>query len=1373
MAGAAAEQDSWVGGEARLVGGRYRVQAKLGHGAMGAVYRVTDESTGKDVALKRFSQQKEHPGDRLRFRREFHTLAGLIHPRIVEVYDFGVDDGDPYYTMELLDGQDFRDLAPVGPIEVCRLLRDVASALAFLHSRRLLHRDLAPRNVRSTSDGRAKLLDFGVMATMGVSNEVVGTLPCIAPETLLGVPLDQRSDLFGLGALGYWLLTGRHAQRVRSMEDLITRGQRQAAPPSSINKAVPPALDDLILSLVSADPLGRPATAAEVIDRVSAIGALDRVPELDDVAQGYVQSASMVGREREMSVIRKRVAKAAEGKGRSIVVRGRTGSGKTRLLDESGLEAKLGGAVLARSPGEAGGPYAVMRELAFDLITNAPEESRASAKSRAPLLTRAIPDLAEKLDLKVSAYVVNPRGDAREERLAVQRAFTGWLFDVALARPLVLLVDNLQRCDEASAAVLTTIAHEARRHRVLLMSALRTDEQVHAAGAVAKLRESSLAIRARGLAAADVERLVREMFGEVPNSKLLASWMRDVAGGSPLRLTEVARHIVDRGQIRYVDGMWVLPEKFDDTDLPRGTRRTLDARVDRLGPRALELARVLAVHGGEVELETCVALAGTDEHEAVFAALDELVGEQILVGSGGRHRFRQEGLREALVRGVSEDERPALELRVGRVLVERGDIGPEDDARVGWHLLRGGDEDAGAERLARAGRRLVEATSFSDAILPLEAALDVYNRRPDHNLDRVELSAMLVMAGFFSDRACALRHRDPAIELVGHYAGINRARRLRRVLPGRLAMMIGLVLAIVLHWTKAKAKRGPRPVVAIEMYLRCLAYSTGASAFSYDTEGLRWAVERFDPLATLPRQEIHDILRFVTNLRDFNLGRFRSVKEATDRGLLRVEEARGEVNEAEMNVGVGGARYQRGLMAVRSGSKEALAEIEGLEALDSRLWDMGALQLRSIYHQWRGSEEEATRIWAEAELDFVRLGSLWQLEATLNSTGAASHAYVGDMLALKRCIATLSRLVDQGLSYQQHLGVARGAYLRLRGELDESRQVLERTLDLMPEGEGMMRPSALTALAETLLDAEDFEHAELVATKGRDHAANPEYAQILCRLRCDAIIAVARAERGRTEEAEKILQRVIVDAEAVENPVALGSAHEAAARVSLLAEDPALFSYHLAKVKAFFRSTQNPVLVARYERLARLEASEERPPVTDDVATQIGKVDVGETAHSVLSQCVTPEERAQAALELLLSTTGASTGFFFMVNARRIELAAPLHGSEPPSGLARELLGSTRNFGNDDLFKTPLGELRTTDGRGWHPLVLVTRRGDRTPPVAAAALFRGAEPLRAPPEALLESIAKSLYEEGDAETAPSTATMTLREALDIANRRQR
>jgi serine/threonine-protein kinase len=185
-----------------VVAGRYELTQRLARGGMGEVYAALDRSTGKSVALKRLRPAAlAQRGVVVHFMREYYALSQLRHPRIIEVYDYGVEHDAPYYTMELLDGQDLRDLSPLPYKEACFYLRDVASSLALLHARRLLHRDVSPRNVRRTSDGHCKLIDFGAMIAFGIPPNVTGTAPCIAPEALQGASLDQRTDLYSLGAL--------------------------------------------------------------------------------------------------------------------------------------------------------------------------------------------------------------------------------------------------------------------------------------------------------------------------------------------------------------------------------------------------------------------------------------------------------------------------------------------------------------------------------------------------------------------------------------------------------------------------------------------------------------------------------------------------------------------------------------------------------------------------------------------------------------------------------------------------------------------------------------------------------------------------------------------------------------------------------------------------------------------------------------------------------------------------------------------------------------------------------------------------------------------------------------------------------------------
>src|SRR6185503_16889119 len=167
-------------------------------------------------------------------KREYETLTQLSHPLIIRAFAYGVDGDLPFYTMERLVGQSVNDISPLPWREVASILRDVASALSLVHSRKLVHRDVSARNVCRTEDGRAKLLDFGALSPMGPPREVIGTPPFLCPEALESRPIDARADLFSLGALAYFALTGRHAYPARRVAELGAAWSQPVQPPSTV-----------------------------------------------------------------------------------------------------------------------------------------------------------------------------------------------------------------------------------------------------------------------------------------------------------------------------------------------------------------------------------------------------------------------------------------------------------------------------------------------------------------------------------------------------------------------------------------------------------------------------------------------------------------------------------------------------------------------------------------------------------------------------------------------------------------------------------------------------------------------------------------------------------------------------------------------------------------------------------------------------------------------------------------------------------------------------------------------------------------------------------------------------------------------------------
>jgi len=1177
--------------EGELVQDRYKVLSLLGRGGAAAVYGVLDLSTNKRLAMKQLVPRKERAEhQRLRFRREFHTMAGLVHPNIVEVYDYGIAADGPFYTMELLDGQDLRAMSGCAIDVTCSMLRDVASALALLHARCLLHRDVGPRNVRCSGDGAAKLIDFGVLATTGVVGEVAGTPPCIAPEAMRALPLDHKADLFGLGALAYWLLTGRHAYPAKALADLEGVWAQRPQRPSELRKEVPAALDDLVLSMLSLDPLGRPSRAAEVIDRLVAIGGLDPTTESEaEAGRGYLRSAALVGRQEELTQIRGAVQSASRGEGSALLFEGPLGEGKSRLLRESSLEAQIAGmtVVLASGDGEGRGPYGVLREIARGLAQLLPNEIASIAKERAPIVGRVLPEVLA-ADGAEAVELAPLEGDPRQDRMRLQAALVGLFRDVAARRPLAILVDDVQRADEGSAAVLASLAHAARSQALLLVTTLDGDEAVHAPAAVGSIQDVSRRLRLRGLASEDVRDLAGALFGDVPHARLVR-WLHELSGGNPLRVLDLARHLIDRKTLRFVGGLWVIPDELDSRELPPGLAEAMDRKVARLSPSARALAEALSVHGGDVPLGMCVALAESDDERVVFAAIDELVFEEVLLGSGDAYRFRHEGLREALLRGLGDARKRALHLRVGKAILGLGDLSEERDAEVGFHLFHGGERARAAPLLTRAGKRLAASQSFRDAVPLLEAALAAYEADDAEPGTCLKLRHMLLIAGAMSDRAVLLKYSEATFAALRRHGGVDVAERIARVLGKKLGLLLGLLVAAIRYRRTKAERRGPSPISALTQLGVLVTATATAYSLAFDLDGLRGILRHIALFRAFPDRVSYAAYLLCECLLGIPLGHWRSVR-AKATLCLEVMEKNPADNPLDRKNGIATAHYMLASALASDQDPSFEREIAEMKRQDLRFFDVSAEMVRLFYHRLRGEEETASAIEARVEPMFVQLGSMWLIQSQLPWVSSFAYAVTHDVLGLKRCIQDLDRLCKAGYRFEAFLDIARGEYYRERGQLPRAHEAIARALAALPVEEGFRRQRAITALAEVLLAEGKLREAQEAGEEALALALDPEVVHVTWRMRCGRVVFLAMAALGEHAEAARRTEALLREMEHLQSPTMSGALHETRARIALLAGDREAYARHLAETERWFRGTKNPALVARWERLVQAGA---------------------------------------------------------------------------------------------------------------------------------------------------------------------------------------
>ena len=310
--------------------GSYRLGELLGRGGMGEVYKATHTMLARAAAIKLIRPEALGAGNSdgaqlavRRFTREAEAAANLRSPHTVEVYDFGVtEDQTLYFVMEMLEGMDLETLvSQYGALPAARviyLMRQVCESLGEAHAKGLVHRDIKPANINVGQVGLeydfVKVLDFGLVkevkrpnaadTRLTVAGMTVGTPTYMAPELALDEPFDGRADLYALGCVMYFLLTGKVVFESDNVMRLMVRHiEEKPVPPSRrTDLPIPRSLDDTVLACLAKDPAARPLSAAAVAEALTAAEA-DVEPWNQEQAAAWWNSRAKLEPQREAAVV--------------------------------------------------------------------------------------------------------------------------------------------------------------------------------------------------------------------------------------------------------------------------------------------------------------------------------------------------------------------------------------------------------------------------------------------------------------------------------------------------------------------------------------------------------------------------------------------------------------------------------------------------------------------------------------------------------------------------------------------------------------------------------------------------------------------------------------------------------------------------------------------------------------------------------------------------------------------------------------------------------------------------------------------------------------------------------------------------------------
>jgi len=748
---------------------RFRIVRQLGQGGMGVVYEALDTQRGMPVALK--TLYRLDPEELYRLKAEFRSLADVQHPNLVRLDELCCEDGEWFFTMELIRGVGLlghirghqamdagepdelpladtltggtpggwigaatsggaRPSAAAAARGTCaedRLraaLRQLALAVSAIHGAGKLHRDIKPSNVLVTAGDRVVLLDFGMVtgatpAEQADDAALVGTIAYMAPEQAACRPVGPAADWYSFGVILYQVLTGRLPHQGSLLSIMIDKQHSEPPPARDLAPGVPRDLDELAADLLRRDPASRPS-GEEVQARLGARPASERRRR----AASASQLPPFVGRGAQLGALGRAFDEMSAGRHVSLLVLGESGVGKSALVrrfcDQLVATEPAALVLEGRCYEKESVPYKAFDEiidaLSRHLLHLDPGQAAAVLPEGAGHLGRLFPVLG-RVPLVQRAP---PRQllDVQQVRNQAMAALREMLAALRRRRPLVIVIDDFQWADADSIVLLRELIHPPAPPLMLVVAARTARDGGGPVGgsALEALPPSTRRIDLASLEPREAEELATRLMERVDGP--LGVSPTDVARearGHPLFLQEIVRFFEIGG----------APERDLRLD------EALFARVSRLAPADRRLLEVVAIAGEPMAQSLVARAAGLDPPEA-HRSVAHLRGASLVMTTGTTTSDLIEPyhdrVREALLEHLDPAARVAHHAAWARVLEADGGV---SEALV-RHLQAAGDRAGAAVQAEAAAARAAGVLAFDCAARLYRIALDLGRHDPSH-----------------------------------------------------------------------------------------------------------------------------------------------------------------------------------------------------------------------------------------------------------------------------------------------------------------------------------------------------------------------------------------------------------------------------------------------------------------------------------------------------------------------------------------------------------------------------------------------------------------------------------------------------------------
>jgi eukaryotic-like serine/threonine-protein kinase len=760
--------------------GPYAIVGLLGSGGMGVVFRARHVSTGKLVAVKTVKSPQLAAFSAL--RQEIAFLKQARHPGIVEILEYDLNGRDPWYAMELLEGDTLADrkdatwkgisagsgraAAAAGQLrEVLQMYIDLCDPVGFIHGAGIVHCDLKPSNVFLRANDSPVLVDFGLVTrtwggrgreTLNVSGRVRGTLPYMAPEVIRGQLPDARADLYSIGCMLFESVTGAPPFAAEIVAEVM-QAHLWLAPPlaSSRVDGVPPELDELLMRLLAKDPRSRLGHAAALSATLSVCA--DGLLPMTASRQGrrsarlwgpaYLFRPNMVGREAELADLSAAISDPSETSGALFLISGESGIGKTFFASEVSQRALLAGVRVVTGECHSLAPTAgVSNDVdtaplrpfhrMLEAIGDQCRERGAAETTRLlgghlGLLAAYEPSFAHLPGAVPGDHPSPLPALAARQRLMAALAET--LGSFAERRRVLITIDDIQWADDLSLAFLDSLSDEFFRNTpVVILATYRSDESSDAIRRLAA-KTATRRLHLERLKQSETAGMIAAMLAMPTLPEPLVDFVHAHAEGVPFFAAEYLRALVQERALILQRGSWALDVEAGSAltsklvSLPTDLAELVGRRLAGLSPDvrdALETAAVLGRTFESLLLGRILNRPPAQLEASLSAAIER---EIIELSPSGGYRFLHDKIRETLYAGVEPPRLATMHLDVARTLEQHCGAEELDDryGQIAHHFRLAGQTPQAIHYLERGGERALDVAACADAERFFREALEL------------------------------------------------------------------------------------------------------------------------------------------------------------------------------------------------------------------------------------------------------------------------------------------------------------------------------------------------------------------------------------------------------------------------------------------------------------------------------------------------------------------------------------------------------------------------------------------------------------------------------------------------------------------------